>query len=160
MTASTLIRTALTIAALLAAGIVLADDEPFAATCIRVVDGDTLVVAVDDHQLTVDLAGIDAPELGQPFGKEVYVYLRKRAQGAEVEVTVESWEGDTAVGRVTIAGEDLTRTLARQGLARVTGETSDTAELESLATRARRVPSGIWLRKDPALPWNAVASAS
>lgn len=36
---------------------------------VSVHDGDTLTVLVDSRQIKVRLAEIDAPELGQPFGK-------------------------------------------------------------------------------------------
>lgn len=160
MTSSKLIRTTLTLATVAAAGLAMAGDASFTGTCTRVVDGDTLVVARDGRQITVELAGVDAPELGQPFGKEVRTYLRKLVQGNEVEVTVSRWEGDTAFGRVVADGGDLSTTLATQGLARVTGDTADAADLEALQRRARSVPSGIWLRQDPALPWNEATAAS
>jgi endonuclease YncB( thermonuclease family) len=45
----------------------LADEA--AGKVVRVQDGDTLTVLVDRTQLKVRLLDIDAPELGQPFGR-------------------------------------------------------------------------------------------
>ena len=66
-------------------------------------------------------------------------------------MSVDRLVGDQVVGRVSFGGEDLSRTLARQGLARVTGETADAAELEALSERARTARTGVWLRQAPAV---------
>jgi micrococcal nuclease len=41
----------------------------FDAPVVRVVDGDSLIILVDQQQMRVRLKEIDAPELKQPFGK-------------------------------------------------------------------------------------------
>ena len=82
MDTSQLIRATLILTAVVASGAALAGVETFVGTCTRVVDGDPFVVEVDGRQVTVELAGVDAPELGQPLGKEVRASLRKLLQGA------------------------------------------------------------------------------
>ncbi|MCI0346688.1 MAG: thermonuclease family protein [Chloroflexi bacterium] len=57
------------------------DTAPGAATVVRVVDGDTLVVDIGGHDETVRLVGIDTPETHRPntpvecFGPEAAAHL-------------------------------------------------------------------------------------
>ena len=48
----------------------------FTAKVIKVIDGDTIDVLTDDKEtIRVRLNGIDAPERGQPFGKDATIFL-------------------------------------------------------------------------------------
>ncbi len=53
-----------------------------------IVDGDTLHLATDDANYAVDLAGIDAPEKGQPSGNMAAQVLYLRLLQKEVQVLV------------------------------------------------------------------------
>jgi endonuclease YncB( thermonuclease family) len=54
---------------------------------VGVHDGDTLTgLTVDHHQVKVRLEGIDAPELGQPFGKAAKRALSEKAFGNGVKI--------------------------------------------------------------------------
>ena len=44
--------------------------ETYQAKCVRVIDGDTLVVLRGKTQIKIRLDSIDSPELDQPFGKK------------------------------------------------------------------------------------------
>jgi endonuclease YncB( thermonuclease family) len=61
----------LAVAALTAA--TLTNAEELVGRVVRVHDGDTLTVLVDDTQIRVRLTDIDAPELGQAFGKRCHL---------------------------------------------------------------------------------------
>ena len=52
----------------------------------KVVDGDTIDVAIDSGPIRVRLHGIDTPERGQPWGTEATEWLRTRVQGKDVEL--------------------------------------------------------------------------
>jgi micrococcal nuclease len=137
-------------AALLALPVVAGSDEeaPHAVTakCIKVVDGDTIIVKCDRREMTVELEGVDAPELDQPWGKEVRSFVRDMVQGHAV--TVEPVAGGSTA-RVTVDGLDLAELLAARGLAWATDE----GELAELAAKARSAPCGIWLDPEPVPPW-------
>ena len=45
-----------------------AEPQTFTGKAVSVHDGDTLTVVEDGRQTKVRLHGIDAPEIGQPFG--------------------------------------------------------------------------------------------
>lgn len=62
----------------------------FTATVVRVKDGDSLVVERHDvkRRSEIRMAGIDAPELAQPWGIQSRTALRRMVQGKEVTVEV------------------------------------------------------------------------
>jgi len=141
------------VAALLAMPAVAGPDEAeqrgVAATCVKVVDGDTIVVKCDKRQMTVDLAGIDAPELGQPWGKEVRSFVRDMVEGNQVTVEVIEAGETGGTARVLVAGQDLSRLLAERGLAWATAG----GGFEGLTEKAKSAPCGLWLDAQPVPPW-------
>jgi endonuclease YncB( thermonuclease family) len=126
------------------------------ATCIKVVDGDTIVVKCDKRQMTVDLAGIDAPELGQPWGKEVRSFVRDMVEGRALEVQIVAAGDGSGTARVLVAGQDLSRLLAERGLAWATAG----SELADLTEKAKSAPCGLWLDAQPVPPWQFRESAA
>jgi micrococcal nuclease len=70
-------------------GFVFADDYH---KCIRVVDGDTIVVEVDGKQEKVRLIGVDTPETVHPtkpveyFGKEAAQFTKLMTEGKKVHL--------------------------------------------------------------------------
>ncbi len=119
------------------------------AKCVKVIDGDTLIVKCDEKERTIDLEGVDAPELGQPWGKEVRAFVADMVGGREVAVEmVDTGEGE-GFARVTVDGQDLSQLLAASGLAWGT----DDGELEAAADKAKSSPCGLWLDSDPVPPW-------
>ena len=101
----TAVRTASTLAlAWLCAG--SAGAEPFLeGRVVRVFDGDTLEVLLEDEELLEDdalrrvrLAGIDTPERGQPWANRAKQALSDRVAGAEVRIN------EVAVDRYGNAG--------------------------------------------------------
>jgi len=139
-------------AAVLLAGVALANQQTITGKCIKVVDGDTLIVECDKTRRTVELDGIDAPELQQPWGKEVRSFLRDVVAGRQVEVEVLEGTEDTVRARVTVNGQDLSEMLAARGLAWVPEGSSDEA-LSELSSKAKDMPCGLWRDADPVPPW-------
>jgi len=61
------------------------DVQPISARAVVVHDGDALTALTDDkRQLKVRLHGIDAPELGQPFGQALKRALSDLAIGEQL----------------------------------------------------------------------------
>lgn len=125
------------------------DHQIMTAKCVKVVDGDTLIVRCDHNEMTVDLAGVDAPEIGQPWGKEVRSFVRDMVRGREIQVEVVKRGEDCAVVRILVGGEDLSQLLAARGLAWATEE----GELKELSDKAQNSPCGLWLDPEPVPPW-------
>lgn len=143
----------------IAAGGALAGQNVMTGKCVKVVDGDTLIIECEKNRKTVNIEGIDAPELGQPWGKEVRGFVRDMVRGEDVEIEVVEGEGDTVVARVTVNGTDLSEMLVSRGLAWVP-EGSVDAELVSLGTKARELPCGLWVDSQPEPPWEFRAERS
>jgi len=77
---------------------------------VRIVDGDTLVLLVDEKQHKIRLSDIDTPERKQPFGTRAKQALSELAFGKQarvVEVTVDRY--GRIVGRVFVDGIDVNR---------------------------------------------------
>lgn len=121
--------------------------------CAGVVDGDTLLVKTDAGKLEIDLAGVDAPEMDQSWGREVREFMRSMTRRCELEITVVAVDGDAVTARVTANGQDLSQLLAVRGLAWVTGDGPDAGELQRLSQSAKDHPCGLWTDESPQPPW-------
>jgi len=137
----------------------------FAATLtgkvVRVVDGDTLVVLSEgDAQHKIRLAGIDAPERGQPYGRTSKSHLSERVAGRFVVVDWQKRDRYARiVGKVVLAGEDVCLEQVEAGLAwhykryqaeQTPADREAYAQAEEEAREARR---GLWAEPDPVPPW-------
>ena len=141
------------------AGVVVAGEQSMTGKCVKVLDGDTLVIECEKQQRTVNIEGIDAPELDQPWGKVVRNFVRDLVRGEDVQVEIVDNAGDTVVARVTIDGIDLSEMLVSRGLAWVPEESAD-ADLTELSVKARELPCGLWMDPDPQPPWVFRAAVS
>ena len=71
-----------------------------AATVIRVVDGDTIHVLLNNNDITIRMIGIDTPETVDPrkpvqcFGKEASNHARQLLDGATVYLEIDDSQGD------------------------------------------------------------------
>jgi len=121
---------------------------------VRIVDGDTLVLLVDEKQHKIRLSDIDTPERKQPFGtraKEALSELAFGKQARVVEVTVDRY--GRIIGRVYVGDTDVNRELVAQGFAWVYRKYSDDAELLELEARAQEKQLGLWADPNPIPPW-------
>ena len=137
---------------LIAAGGALAGQDVMTGKCVKVLDGDTLIIECDLNRRTVDIEGIDAPELGQPWGKEVRSFVRDMVRGQEVEIEVVESSGDGVRAHVTVNGIDLSEMLVSRGLAWVPEDSAD-ADLMGLGAKAKELPCGLWTDEDAEPPW-------
>ena len=146
--------------------------ESFEGRVVGVSDGDTITVLdANKVQHRIRLAGIDAPEMGQPFSGRSKQSLRRMVIGKLVRI---EWDEMDRYGRlvgkawVTPAGinctqepcpktldagrAQLTVGLAWHYLGKQQGEEDSLAyEFDEMEARARRV--GLWSEPDPIAPW-------
>jgi endonuclease YncB( thermonuclease family) len=135
--------------------------DSFAGKVVRVVDGDTLDVLADGPVVhRVRLAGIDAPESGQPFGARARLRLLAFADGERVEV---DWSKRDKYGRIVgkliCNGRDLNLAMVRTGFAwwfrEYAGEQSAVDQLlyETAEDRARAERLGLWAEPETVALW-------
>ena len=122
---------------------------------VGVQDGDTLTCLDENNQQQkVRLAEIDAPELGQDFGKVSREALASMVFGKTVEVDD---EGKDRYGRwiahVLVNGSDVNREMVATGNAWHYAAYSKDQSLAQLQSQARAQQIGLWAQPDPVAPW-------
>ena len=133
-----------------------ADQPLLVGRVTRVVDGDTIDVALSRDPIRVRLSGADAPEHDQPWGPQATTALRKKVQDREVSlVVVDQDRYDRMVARVCLGDEDVGASLILQGDAwayRRYLEDPAYCALEGIARADRR---GVWSPPPPQwiAPW-------
>lgn len=133
----------------------LTAEQLIAARVVGVHDGDTLTVLVDRTQVKVRLYGIDAPELGQPFGRNAKGALSERVHGQTVTVDViDTDRYGRTVGRIRMGNRDINLELVEAGMAwwyrQYSPSNAKLEQAEAVATKEKR---GLWADHDPIPPW-------
>ena len=131
---------------LLLVGLVVTQAETMTGRVVGISDGDTLILRVDGgERMGVRLAGIDAPELDQPYGATAKQALATLARDrtARVEV-VDRDEYGRLVGTVQVGGRNVNAALVEQGAAWVYRRYNRDPQLLVLEDRARSARRGLW----------------
>jgi micrococcal nuclease len=129
--------------------------ERISGTVTHVADGDTLDITTNGRVYTVRLDGIDAPEGGQPFGREARVQLRVLALSREVTALVTDHDRfGRFVARVSVGGTDLSEEMVRSGFAWHYTRYSTDQRLAALEQQARRQHRGLWADAKAMAPWD------
>lgn len=135
--------------------------ETLSGTVERVKDGDTVRMRLlDGGKADLRLAGVDAPEKTQPFGRAAGRRLAALCLGKPAEA---GWRDtdrfERPVGRLFCDGRDVGRVLIAEGLAwhfkryartQPIDERTGDAEAEVLA---REAMAGLWSEPGPVPPW-------
>lgn len=129
---------------------------------VKVSDGDTVHVLDTHRQLhKIRLAGIDAPETGQAFGRKAKAYLLQLVAGKQVEVEGNKRDRyQRVVGKIIHGGRDVNLALVRAGLAwwyrKYAREQSaaDQVLYEAAEDKARAKGVGLWGEPAPVAPWD------
>ncbi|WP_374388135.1 thermonuclease family protein [Sandaracinobacter sp.] len=119
----------------------------FSGTVTRVKDGDSILVHRPDVKRTseVRLAGIDAPELAQPWGIQSRTALRRMVQDRSVRVEVTDRDAyGRLVGRVWQGRTHVNAALAAGGNAWAFDRYLKDREIRAGQNRARRERRGLW----------------
>jgi len=121
--------------------------------CIGVTDGDTLTCLDDSgRQQKVALIGVDAPEPGQPYGRQARESLAELVFGKRIAVAVSGRDAaGQAICQVSVDGRDVSGLLVAAGAA-----WADPASGSSLIPeqqQARDARKGLWDAENPQPPW-------
>lgn len=131
-----------------------ARQEHFSARVVTVIDGDTIVVLRDGHEVRVRLEGIDAPEAGQEFWEQAKAFMTDAVLGKTIVITGD--EIDTSgrlIARVTVDGRDVSLAAVEAGCAWQYIRHSKEPALTAAETRAREDRRGLWAQSNPVPPW-------
>lgn len=139
-----------------------ADARTVTGKVVRIADGDTATVLVDQRQVRVRLVAIDAPEVrhgrndpGQPFGQASRRSLRTLIGGRDVRVEDRGQDqygrmlGTIYVGTLNVNAEQV-----RLGMAWVYRHYSNDPALLTLEREARQARRGLWRDPHPVPPWD------
>ena len=144
--------------ALLAAWPVSAADYRLPGRVLRVIDGDSLVLEVRGAQHRIELAGIDAPELNQPWGGSAARRLHDMLTGAFVVVTAQHpGSAGTLSGSIELKDRDVALDLLYEGLgwSTVSQDPQDDRNhpYDRAEREAREAQRGLWSEERPIPPW-------
>jgi endonuclease YncB( thermonuclease family) len=123
---------------------------------VGVADGDTLTLLVERRPVRIRLAQIDAPEIGQPYGRRSKAALSELVFGKPAQVAVvDEDDYGRQVGEVYVAGVHVNFDMVRQGHAWAYTRFARSTEVIDLESDARRAGRGLWRlpesQRDP--PW-------
>ena len=131
-----------------------AQGQRFTAQVVAVHDGDTITVRTASQTLRVRVAGVDCPELGQPWSARAKQLTSEIVFGRTV--TVESHgvdQYDRTLARVLIDTRDLGEELLRAGMAWRYELGSADQRLIDAEHAARQARAGLWGDAAPVPPW-------
>ena len=128
----------------------------FTGKVVKVIDGDTVDVLNGGRAHRVRLAGVDAPESGQPFGQRSKQNLLNLTAQKQTEVITDTtdrygrWLGTVIVNGINVNAEQV-----KAGMAwayRYHGKAVDSSAL-SLEQQAREMKLGLWSDPRAIEPW-------
>jgi micrococcal nuclease len=137
-------------------------------TVTRVIDGDQLVLrGPGGAQQAIRMAGIDAPEPGQPYAEQAQGSLAEGLTGRFVVIDVYGRTGPGQfLGKVTFGGADMNLMQVQQGLAWVDPQTlpvlsaPEQRRYMQAEAAARRSGRGLWSERSAIPPWSWRESGS
>lgn len=121
---------------------------------VSVTDGDTIKLLLDKKQYRIRLNGIDAPEMGQAYGRKSKDYLSSLVAGKRAKVIVRDTDRyGRYVGDVLVEGKSANAELVAVGLAWHYVQYSKDERLAELEKAARAGKLGLWADPNPIPPW-------
>ncbi|MBK6315860.1 MAG: thermonuclease family protein [Blastocatellia bacterium] len=122
---------------------------------VVVADGDTIEVMRDGRAVRVRLAGIDAPEAGQPWSSRARSRLAELTYHRAVTILVRDVDryGRSVVDATCADGRRVSAVLVAEGLAWFYAAYSTDSELKRLEAEARAARRGLWSDRNPTPPW-------
>jgi micrococcal nuclease len=122
---------------------------------VRVHDGDSLtLVGSDGLEISVRLRGIDAPELGQPYGYEAKQALQSLLNAGTVGLSEpEKGKYGRYVADVYLGDTWVNQAMVAEGHAWCDQVNSFNRTLYSAEQQAKSNGKGLWASPTPAPPW-------
>lgn len=123
-----------------------------------VIDGDTFQLSSQKlGDIRIRIAGIDAPELQQPYGKKAKSYLKALIESETVICTIlEKDRYGRYIAKIHIPGTqklDVAAEMVRAGYAWHYKKYSTSQELANIEVNAKSKKQGLWHDHDAVAPW-------
>ncbi len=136
--------------------------EELEGRVVAVADGDTLTILDNSNtQIKIRLAGIDAPEKSQAFGKKSKESLSDLVFGKTVKVETNKRDRyGRAVGKVLVENQDVNLEQIRRGLAwhyKAYSKEQSNDDVTAYGDAEKAVRSsgiGLWAEGRPVAPWD------
>jgi endonuclease YncB( thermonuclease family) len=122
---------------------------------VAIADGDTLTILDESKtQHKIRLAGIDAPEKGQPFGTKAREALGDKVFQQSVRVDVIDVDRyHREVGRIFLGDRFVNMEMVRDGFAWRYVQYDKPGEFRAAEADAREHRRGLWSDPNPMPPW-------
>ncbi|NNE04343.1 MAG: hypothetical protein HKN15_01280 [Xanthomonadales bacterium] len=121
---------------------------------LSVLDGDSIRFQASHGDLTIELRGIDAPELGQKFGKHARHYLSELINSKKVTIAMKADDRDGILrGEIFLDGVSINKLLLKDGFAWARRGSSGNRSWISIEKQARDHRFGLWRQHDAMAPW-------
>lgn len=136
--------------------------ETGVAKVLRVSDGDTVTLDVDDQKVRCRLYGIDAPEKKQPYGEDSRRYLMQMVLGKKVGYEIKGTDmyrrSICILTRHTDRDLVVNEQMVEMGMAwayvqYLKKDRSDLKKYLELQTSAMKKGFGLWQDSNPQAPW-------
>ena len=132
--------------------------EEYEAVVLKVIDGDTIYIKSDNGRKKVRLRHIDAPEIGQSYGKEAKIFLDKQIDGKKIIVNSDYKDRyGRDIGDIFVYNNDeaiyINAKLIKSGHAWVYKSYRKNTYLMNLENFARENMLGLWKDKFAIEPW-------
>ena len=132
--------------------------EEYEAVVLKVIDGDTIYIKSDNGRKKVRLRHIDAPEIGQSYGKEAKIFLDKQIDGKKIIVNSDYKDRyGRDIGDIFVYNNDeaiyINAKLVKSGHAWVYKSYRKNTYLMNLENFARENMLGLWKDKSAIEPW-------
>lgn len=121
----------------------------------KALDGDSVTVAINTEKIiSIELDGIDCPELEQDFGKEAQDFTKNFIYKKKVKVEIKGYDAeDRVIGRILVEDKDLSLALVEAGLAWYDKKKSSDKSLAKAQKSAKKAKKGLWSSPNPIPPW-------
>jgi micrococcal nuclease len=124
---------------------------------VRILDGDTYELLTSDKRtIRIRMAGIDAPEKGQPFYKKAKDFLGELCfrKNVRIEKVNTDQYGRIVAWTYVDNGTSLSFEMVKKGFAWHFLKYDSSPELDTLEKQAREQHIGLWADANPMAPWD------
>ena len=124
-------------------------------TVVSVHDGDTIYIRIDNKDVKIRLAEIDAPELKQAYGRKSTEVLFKKIYNKQVKLDLGTHKDvhNRPLAKIYLENRYINAEMVKEGYAWDYHQYSHNKELAALQELAKKQKLGLWKDSKPIPPW-------